>query len=164
MMERTAAFMCAPDGPRLAAIDMGGWDTHANQGHEKGRLANNLKLLAEGLAAYRREMGPVWSDTAVLVITEFGRTVHANGSGGTDHGTASVAFLLGGSVAGGRIAGDWPGLARLYEGRDLMPANDLRALLKGTLEAQLGLDARTLDTVVFPESRGVAALRGLVRA
>jgi uncharacterized protein (DUF1501 family) len=164
MMERTAAFMRAPEGPRLAAIDMGGWDTHANQGREKGRLANNLKLLAEGLAAYRREMGSVWSDSAVLVITEFGRTVHANGSGGTDHGTASIAFLLGGSVAGGRIAGEWPGLARLYEGRDLMPANDLRALLKGTLEVQLGLDARTLDTVVFPESRGVAALGGVVRA
>jgi uncharacterized protein (DUF1501 family) len=163
MMERTASFMRAPHGPRLAAIDLGGWDTHANQGREKGRLANNLKLLGEGLAAYRRDMGPVWADTAVLVITEFGRTVHANGSGGTDHGTASVAFLLGGSVAGGRIAGDWPGLARLHEGRDLVPANDLRALLKGTIEAQLGLDARALDEVVFPESRDVAALHGLVR-
>jgi uncharacterized protein (DUF1501 family) len=164
MMERTAAFMRAVGGPRLAAIDMGGWDTHANQGREKGRLANNLELLGEGLAAYRRDMGAAWASTAVLVITEFGRTVHANGSGGTDHGTASVALLLGGGVAGGRIVGDWPGLARLYEGRDLLPANDLRALLKGTLAAQLGLDVHTLDEWVFPASGGVPPVQGLVRA
>jgi uncharacterized protein (DUF1501 family) len=163
MMQRTATFMRAPAGPRLAAIDIGGWDTHANQGLENGRLANNLELLAEGLTAYRRDMGPVWSDSALLVITEFGRTVHANGSGGTDHGTGSVAFLMGGSVAGGRLVGDWPGLARLHQGRDLAPANDLRALLKGVLAAQLGIDPHVLDELVFPESRDVAPLVGLMR-
>jgi uncharacterized protein (DUF1501 family) len=163
MMERAAAFMRAVDGPRLGAIDIGGWDTHANQGRESGRLANALRLLADGLTAYRREMGEAWSQTAVLVVTEFGRTVQVNGSGGSDHGTGSVAFLLGGSVAGGRMLGDWPGLARLHEGRDLLPANDLRALLKGTLQAQLGLDEGVLREQVFPQSEGATPLRGLLR-
>jgi uncharacterized protein (DUF1501 family) len=114
--------------------------------------------------AYRHALGPLWSKTAVLVVTEFGRTVRVNGSGGTDHGTASVAFLFGGSIAGGRRVGDWPGLARLHEDRDLLPANDLRALLKGTLAAQLGLGGDALNRVVFPGSDAVAPLPGLLRA
>jgi uncharacterized protein (DUF1501 family) len=164
MMERAAGFMRADDGPRLAAVDLGGWDTHANQGLAEGRLANALTRLTEGLMAYRRALGPVWSKTAVLVVTEFGRTVRVNGSGGTDHGTASVAFLFGGSIEGGRMVGDWPGLARLHEDRDLVPANDLRALLKGTLAAQFGLDGDALSRTVFPGSDAVAPLPGILRA
>ena len=107
-------------------------------------------------------MGDLWPSTAVLVITEFGRTVAANGSNGTDHGTAGISLLLGGSVNGGRVVGDWPGLANLYEGRDLAPANDLRGLLKATLQQHLGIEEALLADVVFPDSRVVAPMAGLM--
>lgn len=161
MMKKAAEFMGVAGGPRIGAIDIGGWDTHANQGLESGRLANSMKLLAEGLTSFRSGMGNAWKQTAVLVVTEFGRTVKGNGTGGTDHGTAGVAMLLGGSVNGGRVAGDWPGLAHLYEGRDLMPANDLRSLLKGTLAAHLRIDDSLLASQVFPASNAAAPMTGL---
>ncbi|MDX1974545.1 MAG: DUF1501 domain-containing protein [Rickettsiales bacterium] len=164
MMKKAASFMSPASGPRIGAIDMGGWDTHANQGLGSGRLANNFKILAEGLAAYRADMGAAWQHTAVLVITEFGRTVKGNGTGGTDHGTASVAFLLGGSVNGGRVIGDWPGLARLHENRDLIPANDLRGVLKGTLAAQFGLSDNVLSSQIFPGSTHIAPIGILMKA
>lgn len=161
MMKKAAEFMREANGPRIGAIDMGGWDTHANQGLQTGRLVNNMKILADGLTSYRTAMGDAWKQTAVLVVTEFGRTVKGNGTGGTDHGTAGVAFLLGGGVNGGRVVGDWPGLARLYEDRDLMPANDLRGLLKGTLTGHLGLDGSLVSSQVFPGSNGAPPLTGL---
>ena len=164
MMAQAARFMAAPTGPRLATIDVGGWDTHTNQGTDKGRLPNNLKLLADGLAAFRTGMGAAWSDTAVLVVTEFGRTVKGNGTGGTDHGTGTVAFLLGGKVNGGQVIGDWPGLAKLYQDRDLTPANDLRRLLKGTLTAHLGIPEAQLAQTVFPGSAAAPGYSGLFRA
>ncbi len=156
MMKKAAEFMHKSNGPHIGTIDIGGWDTHANQGLGTGRLATNLQILAEGLDVYRQGMGDDWSKTAVLVVTEFGRTVHVNGTGGTDHGTGGVAFLIGGSVNGGRMIGDWPGLKKLYEDRDLIPANDLRSLLKGTLQAQLGLSDAQLSSSIFPGS-GTAA-------
>jgi uncharacterized protein (DUF1501 family) len=164
MMRQAAAFMAPETGPHIGAIDIGGWDTHANQGLGEGRLPRNLALLAEGLTAFREDLGAAWHDTAVLAVTEFGRTVRGNGSNGTDHGTASVAFLLGGAVNGGRVIGDWPGLAKLYEDRDLTPANDLRGLLKGTLTGHLALDEDLVSRQVFPDSEAVHPIGGLFAA
>lgn len=163
MMKTAASFMAKPDGARLASIDLTGWDTHANQGTEAGRFAQALKTLSEGVDAFRTAMGPLWNQTAVLMITEFGRTVSVNGSGGTDHGTASAAFLAGGRVNGGRIVGDWPGLAEksLFEGRDLYPANDIRSLLKGLLAQHLGIPAPVIEQKILPQSGQVAALSRL---
>ena len=109
-------------------------------------------------------LGDVWQRTAVLVITEFGRTAHINGTGGTDHGTGTVAFVAGGRVAGGRVLANWPGLApgNLLEGRDLQPTADLRSIAKGLLIAQLGLPAGAMASV-FPDSASAAPMGGLVR-
>lgn len=163
MMKKAASFMNAASGARIGTVETGGWDTHANQGLGTGKLTNNFDILAQGLEAYREGMGAAWKDTAVLVVTEFGRTVKGNGTGGTDHGTASAAFLLGGSVNGGRIVGDWPGLSKLYQDRDLMPANDLRALLKGTLHQHLGIAPAQLEASIFPGSWGAGEFGGLFR-
>ena len=154
-------LMAAANGPRVAAMELGGWDTHAGQ---VGRLTAPLRQLDAGLVALRDGLGEAWGRTAVLVMTEFGRTVHVNGTGGTDHGTGTVAFLAGGAVAGGRVRADWPGLAdgKLFENRDLQPSLDLRALAKGLLAAHLGLDQAAL-LAAFPGSEGVAAASGLVR-
>jgi uncharacterized protein (DUF1501 family) len=155
-------MLAAADGPRLAALELGGWDTHANQAD---RLAGPLRQLDAGLVALRDGLGAAWGRTVVLVMTEFGRTVRVNGTRGTDHGTGGVAFVLGGRVAGGRVRGDWPGLAagQLFEGRDLAPTTDLRSVSKGVLAAHLGLPAAALERV-FPGSLGVGAMAGLVRA
>jgi uncharacterized protein (DUF1501 family) len=151
-------------GPRVAVIDVPGWDTHANQGAAEGRLAQTLTGLAEGLAGLSQSMAPVWPRTIVLTLTEFGRTARANGTGGTDHGTASAAFVLGGAVNGGRVIADWPGLssARLYQSRDLAPTTDTRALCKAILRDHLGLPADAIDRVVFPDSDDVRAISELV--
>ena len=109
-------------------------------------------------------MGEAWAHTAVVTVTEFGRTVRSNGTQGTDHGTASVAFLLGGSVNGGQVVGDWPGLARLYEGRDLRPANDMRGLFKGVLTQHLGMAEADLALEVFPGSSQILPMRSLFGA
>lgn len=160
----SARLIADPGGPRLAALSYDGWDTHTNEGAEAGRLANLLGALDGALDAIAIEMAPVWADTVVAVMTEFGRTARANGNEGTDHGTATVAFLLGGAVKGGRVLADWPGLAPadLYEDRDLKPTTDLRAVLKGVLRDHLGIDAATLGGTVFPGSIGVRPMDGLV--
>lgn len=152
----------APDGPRIAALEIGGWDTHAAQSK---RLTAPLKQLDAGLVALKTALGPLWTQTAVLVMTEFGRTARVNGTNGTDHGTGTVAFVLGGAVAGGRIKATWPGLRpeQLFENRDLAPTTDLRAVGKGILSAHLGLDSAALARV-FPGSEGVGAMSGLIRA
>jgi uncharacterized protein (DUF1501 family) len=160
-MKKAAEFLANPAGPSIGTIDIGGWDTHANQGLVQGRLAQNLKILSEGLVAFKQGMKNGWKETAVLVVTEFGRTVKANGSGGSDHGTGAAAFLIGGNVKGGRMIGDWPGLGRLYEDRDLIPANDLRALMKSVLFNQLGLSDHQLASTVFPRSDNIMAHKGL---
>jgi len=111
----------------------------------------------------RGGLGAAWSRTAVLVMTEFGRTARINGTAGTDHGTAGVAFLLGGAVRGGRVLADWPGLSpdRLFESRDLAPTLDLRRVAKGLLASHLGLDGAALGRA-FPDSATAAPLAGLV--
>lgn len=161
-----AGKLLAPeDGLRIAVIEARGWDTHANQGANNGQLFNRLRALDLGLEALRTELGAAWSKTAVLVVTEFGRTVAVNGTRGTDHGTATCAFLAGGAVDGGRIVADWPGLAtsNLYQGRDLRPTLDLRSVFKGVLGAHLDIAERDLEGTVFPDSRGARALDGLIR-
>ena len=154
------AMLRAPDGPRIAAMEIGGWDTHTAQAN---RLTGPLKQLDAGMAALKTALGDAWKHTVVLIMTEFGRTARMNGTGGTDHGTAGVAFVLGGAVKGGRVQADWPGLGpgRLFEDRDLMPTADLRAVAKGLLASHLGLDAPTLERV-FPASSAAPAMRGLV--
>lgn len=152
----------APDGPRIAALEIGGWDTHQAQ---VPRLAGVLKQLDAGLAGLKEGLGPAWQQTAVLVMTEFGRTARANGTKGTDHGTASVAFVLGGAVAGGHVTGQWPGLGpgKLFEDRDLAPTTDLRAVAKGLLAGHLGIPGDALNAI-FPASEHVQPVHGLLRA
>jgi uncharacterized protein (DUF1501 family) len=151
----------APDGPRIAALEIGGWDTHTAQAN---RLTGVLKQLDAGLVALKTALGPAWAQTAVLVMTEFGRTARVNGTKGTDHGTGTVAFIVGGAVAGGQTKTTWPGLAsgQLFENRDLAPTTDLRAVAKGMLAAHLGLDAGALRGV-FPGSDAVDPMSGLIR-
>ncbi|HVV92264.1 MAG TPA: DUF1501 domain-containing protein [Hyphomicrobiales bacterium] len=164
--EGMARLLAADDGPRVAAISYEGWDTHVKEGADKGRLARYLGALDAAFRAMKDGLGPAWNDTVVVAVTEFGRTAHENGSGGTDHGTATVAFLLGGAVAGGRMVAKWPGLssARLYQDRDLAPTTDLRAVLKGVLHDHLGLSDRALAEQVFPDSASVRPLDGLLQA
>jgi uncharacterized protein (DUF1501 family) len=157
-------LLAAADGPRIAALDMYGWDTHVNQGTEAGRLADNLAGLATGLDAMAQALGPSWKETAVIAVTEFGRTVAINGTNGTDHGTASVMFVMGGAVKGGRFYGDWPGLAQLADDRDLRVATDSRCVIKGVLRDHLGLDAASLASKVFPDAAGLKPSDGIIRA
>jgi len=165
IVHAAAGFLRQEGGPQVAVFDTTGWDTHANEGGATGQLAGRLTALDKGLATLRAELGPAWSDTAVLLITEFGRTAAINGTRGTDHGTATMALLVGGAVAGGRVIADWPGLSSraLYQGRDLMPTLDLRCVLKGLLEEHLGVPTRALDSSVFPGSAHARPLRGLLR-
>lgn len=158
-------FLAAPEGPRVAVIEVSGWDTHANQGAEQGQLANRLRGLDQGLETLRTSLGAAWKETAILVVTEFGRTVAVNGTRGTDHGTATCAFLSGGAISGGRVIADWPGLANgdLYQQRDLKPTLDLRSVFKGVLGAHLGMSENDLEARVFPGSRSAKMLDGLVR-
>ncbi|MDB5582871.1 MAG: hypothetical protein JWR80_8047 [Bradyrhizobium sp.] len=159
-----AKLMSADDGPRIAALAFDGWDTHANEGGPVGRLAQLLGGLDGALAEFESGMGARWRDTVIVVATEFGRTARINGTAGTDHGTATVALLAGGAIKGGRVISDWPGLkpANLFEGRDLAPTTDLRAVMKGVLHDHLGLAERVLAEQVFPDSAPVKAMRGLV--
>ncbi len=158
-------LMAPANGPKLAVMDIGGWDTHANQGGARGRLANVLQILAEGLKDLADGLGPAWSKTVVLVMTEFGRTAAVNGTGGTDHGTGGVAFLLGGAIAGGRVLADWPGLSggKLFEGRDLMPTTDLRSVAKALLIDHLGVPAKAVEARVFPDSADAKPMARLLR-
>ena len=164
LAEAAGRLLAVPGGPRIAVLEMGGWDTHVNQGAETGRLAQNLEGLAAGLDALAKAMGPAWTETVVVAVTEFGRTVAVNGNNGTDHGTASVLLVMGGGIAGGRVAGDWPGLAQLQEDRDLSVATDCRRVMKGLLRDHLGLDRAALDRTVFPESAALPPMDSLLRA
>ncbi|MGW8190536.1 DUF1501 domain-containing protein [Sphingomonas hankookensis] len=157
-----AARLLAPaDGARIAMIETGGWDTHAGQ---RGRLNTQLKALDAMVGALKTGLGSAWNQTLVLVATEFGRTARINGTGGTDHGTATATMLLGGTVLGKRVVADWPGLTKLYEDRDLTPTTDLDALIAGAVAGHFGIDpARTMATL-FPGSTGRRPVAGLIRA
>ena len=159
-----AKFLARSDGPRVGALALDGWDTHYNEGIANGRLSQLLGALDGALAAVEANMGPAWHETVVALVTEFGRTARINGTEGTDHGTATVALLAGGTLKGGRVIADWPGLksADLLENRDLKATTDLRAVLKGLLRDHLRADERALAQDVFPGSDAVKPIAGLV--
>jgi len=157
-----AQLMAAPGGPTVGLLDLDGWDTHLRQGP---RLETLLAGLADGLASLPQALGPIWSKTVVLVVSEFGRTVAENGTRGTDHGTGGLALLAGGAVRGGRVIADWPGLGPRdqLDGRDLRPTTDLGQVVKGVLGDHLGLTRQVLDRDVLPSGARVQPLAGLVR-
>jgi uncharacterized protein (DUF1501 family) len=157
-------FLAQLDGPRVGALALDGWDTHFDEGIARGRLFELLGALDASLAALKQNLGPAWRETVAVLATEFGRTARINGTEGTDHGTATVAILVGGALKGGRVIADWPGLRDLdlYESRDLKPTTDLRAVLKGLLRDHLRADEHALAEVVFPGSSGVKPMAGLV--
>jgi uncharacterized protein (DUF1501 family) len=136
---------------RLAFMALGGWDTHVNQGSAKGQLANHLKPLGDGLASFAKQLGPAYDDTVILVISEFGRTVHENGNAGTDHGHGNVMWVMGGPVRGRRVYGRWTGLstAALYQERDLAVTTDFREPIGTVLRAHMGLQSAQVDRI-FP--------------
>ncbi len=159
-------LLAGDHGARVAVLDVSGWDTHVNEGAADGALARRLAALDAAVDALRTALGPAWAKTAVVMATEFGRTVHPNGNGGTDHGTGGASFLLGGAVAGGTVRAEWTGLtsAALQDGRDQPARTDLRSLFKGVLGEHMGVAGSALNTTVFPDSAVVPAMAGLIRA
>ena len=164
LMRATARILREADGPNIAAMEFSGWDTHANQGLAGGALDRLLAQLAEGLMVLRTEMGPAWSDTTVVVMTEFGRTARPNGTRGTDHGTAGAGFVLGRTLARSAVHSDWPGLAdgALFEGRDLKPTLDTRAVLKAAIAGTFDLTPAQANRV-FPGSDAVRGAYDLMK-
>ncbi|MEM1402672.1 MAG: DUF1501 domain-containing protein [Pseudomonadota bacterium] len=159
---RAAADLLArPAGPRMALLEMQGWDTHFDQ---ERRLRNSFQDLAAGIVALKAGLTGVWDQTAVVIVSEFGRTAAQNASRGTDHGTGGIAMLAGGAVRGGRVHGDWPGLSQrsLYEGRDVQAVNEYEAIFKTLLIGHLGQDQGFVEDVVFPESRRIKPMEGLM--
>ncbi len=159
-----AKFLAAPEGPRIGALAFDGWDTHVQEGAVNGRLADLLGALDGAIGAIKTNMGEAWNETVVTLVTEFGRTARVNGNAGTDHGTATVALLLGGALRGGRVIADWPGVKEsdLYEKRDLKATTDLRSILKGLLRDHLRVEEPALAADVFPGSEAVAPMSGLL--
>jgi uncharacterized protein (DUF1501 family) len=153
--KRLAGLIARNRNIRLAFLSLGGWDTHVRQGNQKGQLADRLRPLGDGLAAFAealgRASGAMWDDTVVVVLSEFGRTVKENGDGGTDHGHGNAIWVLGGGVRGGRVYGEWPGLAMpaLFEGRDLAVSTDYRSVMAAVVARHLRLPDRAL-TQIFP--------------
>jgi uncharacterized protein (DUF1501 family) len=160
---RAARMMAADPSLRLVFFQLGGWDTHVNQGAGRGQLANRLKPLGQALATFQTALGPVWRETVVLVISEFGRTAHENGDRGTDHGHGNVHWLLGGAIAGGRVYGEWNGLAEnaLYQGRDVPVTTDFRAVIDLILEAHLGASTSARQHVLPNFQPNRKSIKGL---
>ena len=150
----------------IAVFNVGGWDTHRNQGVVNGVLANRMQNLAKGLSKIKTYMAKDWKDCCFLCVTEFGRTVQFNGTNGTDHGSASVALLGGGAVKGGKILGDWPLLNRnrLYQKRDLLPTTDMRKIFKSTLRDHLKVDYKIIEDKVFPGSMKIRYFNHLFKS
>jgi len=163
IFQAAARILRAEGGPNVAAVEFSGWDTHANQGTAGGALDRLLGQLGEGLVALRTGMEQAWPGTTVVVMTEFGRTARPNGTRGTDHGTAGAGFVLGSRLGRSRVVADWPGLsdASLFEGRDLRPTLDTRAVLKAALGAAFDLTTSQLDRV-FPGASEIRPVSGLL--
>ena len=163
IMRAAAKILRQDTGPNIAAMEFSGWDTHANQGLAGGALDRLLAQLAEGLLAFRADVGPAWSTTTVVVMTEFGRTARPNGTRGTDHGTAGAGFVIGPKIAKSAAYADWPGLddRSLFEGRDLKPTLDVRSVLKAAIAGTFDLSKAQLDRV-FPNSPDIRALYELM--
>lgn len=149
--KRVAAFAAnrLREDTRVAAFSINGWDTHNNQARS---IKGGLKRLSDTLLILQRELGDVWGKTAVLAMTEFGRTARENGTRGTDHGTGSAMLLAGGAILGGKVFGEWPGLGTgdLYQDRDLRPVMDVRAVSAMVMQGLFGLDRAVLEGAVFP--------------
>lgn len=160
-LEALGRIMSAKGGPGVGMVALNGWDTHINQ---QGQLERKFQQLDDGLLALKTQLGKKWDQTCIVVCSEFGRTAAINGTRGTDHGTGGLVMLVGGAVAGGQVKGNWPGLKKkeLYQGRDLAPANDITAVLKGVLRDHLGIDRSTLDRSIFPGS--ARAFDGLIKS
>jgi len=158
-----AKFLSKPNGPRIAMLETGGWDTHSAQAP---RLNNQLKALDKLLAALRDGLGPTWGKTMVLIATEFGRTAAVNGTQGTDHGTASAVMVLGGAVKGGRVVADWPGLgqSQLYQQRDLQASTPLDGVIAGIAAESMGLDPERVAAGLFGTTGKTTPVTGLIRA
>lgn len=148
---RLATLMRNDPNIQLAFVALGGWDTHANQGAAGGQLAGRLAPLGQGLSTLAQRLGPMFDDTVVVVLSEFGRTARENGNGGTDHGHGNAMWVLGGGVAGGKVYGDWQGVgdAQLHEGRDLPVTTDFRVVLAQLAQRHLRLNDRQLARI-FP--------------
>ncbi|WHZ18913.1 MAG: Protein of unknown function (DUF1501) [Rhodanobacteraceae bacterium] len=161
MMAAAGGFMGKTDGPRVAFVEDDGWDTHAN---EAAIVTRKIAELDAGLKTFHQSIGAMWHRTVVVVATEFGRTAHINGTGGTDHGTGGSMFLAGGALRGGRVAGDWPGIGsgELYQDRDVHATTDFRSVFKGVLAAHLGVAESLLESRVFPGSAAAEPLGNLV--
>lgn len=171
LMGKAGDILSADNGPNIAALELGGWDTHANQGIVNGRLSIQLKTLDAGLAALKDSLGSHWNNTVIIAASEFGRTAKENGTKGTDHGTGNVMLVAGGAMAnkasnvsstgssGGQVIANWPGLSPkdLYQGRDLKPTTDMRGVIKGVLGQHLSIKTKQLDTI-FPDSEMVKPL------
>ena len=151
-LKQIAQLLKANLGVEAAFADIGGWDTHQNQGSVNGQLANRLRDFSESIAAFWTDMGNDAENITLVSMSEFGRTVHQNGTGGTDHGHANVMFVLGGRVAGGKVYGRWPGMdkGQLYEERDLAITTDFRQVLGEAAHQTLG--AQNLE-LIFPNAR-----------
>ena len=157
-----ATFLARADGPRIAMMETTGWDTHNQQGARLDRLLRGFDAM---IAALRDGLGPAWKDTTLLVATEFGRTVAVNGTGGTDHGTASAAMVLGGAVQGGRVIADWPGLSAsaLFANRDLQPTSSLEALILAVAAQTFTLDPQEVGRRVMGGLAPAATFHGVLR-
>jgi uncharacterized protein (DUF1501 family) len=149
--KRLAQLMTRNANIQLGFVALGGWDTHINQGNGKGLLSARLKPLGDGLAALVQGLGPLYRDTTILVMSEFGRTVRENGNRGTDHGHGNAIWVLGGGIKGGRIHGEWSGLGdgQLYQGRDLAIATDFRDVIQPILTNRLLVNREQLARI-FP--------------
>jgi uncharacterized protein (DUF1501 family) len=167
LFQGAGKLLAAADGPRVATLEASGWDTHVAEGTADGQLGRRLQALDAAIDAMRTAMGAeVWKKTAIVMATEFGRTVHPNGNGGTDHGTGGAAFLFGGAVAGGKVEAEWVGLKpeNLKDGRDQPAKSDLRSLFKTVLAEQMGVPGSALNATVFPDSASAVPFKGLIRA
>ena len=158
-------LLAAEDGPRIAVLEAYGWDTHWDQGSMDGHLARSFSGLASGLSVLAGALGPAWKDTVVVVASEFGRTVKPNTHGGTDHGLATSAILLGGAVAGGKMVGQWPGLSdgKLHESGGVAPSFDTRSLFKTALIHHMGISGNTVASTILPGTASVPGIPGLIR-
>lgn len=158
-----ADLLSQEEGPRVAVMELQGWDTHISQNQ---RLASLLPQISDSVMTLKAGLGPVWDRTTVMVVSEFGRTAKENGSRGTDHGTGGIAILAGGALRGGRIAGEWPGLTgrALYEERDVRAVNEYEGIFKALLIGHLGLDQAVVEDRIFPKSVALRPMDGLLRA
>jgi uncharacterized protein (DUF1501 family) len=149
--QRLARIMRQDARVQLAFLALGGWDTHVNQGSSQGLLARNLEALGKGLAMLQQELGPVYAETTIVVMSEFGRTVAENGNGGTDHGHGNAMWVIGGNVKGGQVYGQFPGLQanQLHQGRDLAITTDFRTVMSSLLTQHLQLSAIQMAKI-FP--------------